>query len=174
MNRVHVHPRSDTQRCPLCHQEVSGRSCPCPVCATRYHLECTRELGRTCAVLGCQGKLLSDPEPERVEFLGARDRRFGRAAAPRPRAVGVEEPLELPGVLARAWDQFSLLHFGCGVIFFVPFAMLLVGRAAGYYGGGTFKLAAAIGLVLAVAAGWKQDAFWYGFFNNSGWRSRRW
>lgn len=168
MSRVQVNARQAPQRCPLCHQSVSGRSCACPVCATRYHVECTRELGRTCAVLGCEDRLA--PEPERVEFLGARDSRFGGRAAPPPPAGDVDE---LRGVVARAWDSFSVLHFGCGVLFFVPLVALLAIRLLPRLSGLTFKTAAVSALVLAFVAGWKQDAFWQGLFHLADWRRRR-
>jgi len=66
------------QRCPYCHDELSGALLACESCRTPFHAECCHEL-RRCTTLGCGGAS-ELPASERLLEIDLRPRR-GRSQA---------------------------------------------------------------------------------------------
>lgn len=100
--RISVEARSGEARCPYCHQELPGDEREaCEGCATPYHAECLRELGR-CALPGCLA-----PVPPRGGRRARQRRRRARQAAARARA----RPEEQAGTTRQAGIPITCLAY---------------------------------------------------------------
>lgn len=86
--RISVEARSGEARCPYCHQELPADEREvCGGCATPYHAECLRELGR-CALPGCLAPVVPRRGGRRERQRRRRARQAVARATGRPREHG--------------------------------------------------------------------------------------